>query len=165
MRGVACAVALALAGCAHPQPVFTATDAFDVLPRESVGPVRFDRGDLHGKVVLVMFMTSWCFPCVADLVVMEKLQRDFGPKGFEVVLVGLDLEGAKTLEPFASSREYPLPMIVGDDRLRSGESIFGSQRELPTRFLFGRDGGLVLAYGGVADPKDVIAAVKKEVEK
>jgi thiol-disulfide isomerase/thioredoxin len=154
---------LSLASCAHQQPVFTMEEALAALPRETVGP-RWDRG-AHGQVTLVMFMTSWCFPCVADLVVMEKVQRDFGPQGFQVVLVGLDLEGAKTLEPFAASREYPLPIVIGNERLRNGETVFGSQRELPTRFLFARDGGLVLAYGGVADPKDVIEAVRKEVEK
>jgi len=159
-------VALALvAGCAHEPPTATIDDALLVLPREQVGPVRWDPEKAHGEVVLVMFMTSWCFPCVADLVVMEKLQRDYGPKGFQAVLVGLDLEGAKLLEPFASSREYPLPIVVGTERLRNGETFFGSQRELPTRFLFGRDGKLVLAYGGVADPKDLIEAVKREVEK
>ncbi len=79
--------------------------------------------------------------------------------------MGLDLDGAKVLEPFAASRDYPLPVLVGSERIRDGESIFGSQRELPTRFLFARDGSLVLAYGGVAAPKDLIAAVRKEVER
>ena len=80
MRALAALSLLAMASCAHQQPVFTINDALDVLPRETVGAT-WDRG-AHGKVTLVMFMTSWCFPCVADLVVMEKLQRDFGPKGF-----------------------------------------------------------------------------------
>jgi thiol-disulfide isomerase/thioredoxin len=165
VRALVLLASFALASCAHQQPVFTLDDAFAALPMQTVGPVRWDREAARGKVTLVMFMTSWCFPCLADLVVMEKLQRDFGPQGFQVVLVGLDLDGAKVLEPFAFSREQPLAVVVGNDRLRNGETVFGSQRELPTRFLFGRDGGLVLAYGGVADPKDVIEAVKKEVEK
>ncbi|MFT3836179.1 MAG: TlpA disulfide reductase family protein [Myxococcaceae bacterium] len=166
MRGltIASVLTLALASCAHQAPAFTLDEALGVLPSQTAGP-SWDRDAARGKVVLVMFITSWCFPCVADLVVMEKLQRDFGPQGFQAVLVGLDLEGAKTLDPFASSRDYPLPIVVGNDRLRNGDTVFGSQRALPTRFLFSRDGALVLAYGGVADPKDLIEAVRKEVEK
>src|SRR5205823_5394373 len=69
----------ALASCAHPQPVITIDQVLDTLPRQTVG-ARWDRGRARGQVTLVMFLTSWCFPCIADLVVMEKLQRDFGPQ-------------------------------------------------------------------------------------
>ena len=158
------ALALALCACAH-ERVATIDDALAALPPSGVGPAPWRPDKAHGQVVLVMMLTSWCFPCVADLVVVEKLQRELGAKGFQAVLVGLDLEGEKVLEPFASSRDYPLPVVVGSERLRNGETFFGSQRALPTRFLFARDGRLVLAYGGVADPKDLIEAVRREVEK
>ncbi len=156
---------LALGACAHGPPLATIDDALAALPPQGVGPAPWRPEKAHGQVVLVMMITSWCFPCVADLVVVEKLQREFGPKGFQAVLVGLDLEGEQVLEPFAASREYPLPVVVGSARIRDGETFFGSQRALPTRFLFGRDGKLALAYGGVADPKDLIEAVRREVEK
>ena len=40
--------------------------------------------DVRGKVVMVSFISTWCFPCAADLPVMDKLQKDLRAKGYEV---------------------------------------------------------------------------------
>jgi thiol-disulfide isomerase/thioredoxin len=119
--------------------------------------------ELNGKVVMVSFIATWCFPCVADLPVMEKLQRDLQPKGYETVAVGMDLEGPKVLRPFAQEYALPYPLLAPPTELREGKTPFGRISELPTRFLFGRDGKLVMAFSGVADPKQLIEAVTRAV--
>jgi thiol-disulfide isomerase/thioredoxin len=133
------------------------------LPR--VGPTPFQLGDLRGKVVLVSFFATWCFPCLADLPVLEKLQKDYAAKGFTVVAVGLDLEGAKMLGPWAEQYALPFPVLVGDDALRGAETPFGRISALPTIFLFGRDGQVVFAYQGVASPERLIDQVGQAVRR
>lgn len=135
------------------------------LPRDVAGAVPYEPERLGGQVVLVTFIATWCFPCLAELVVLSRLARDFGAKGFANVLVGMDREGHKVLDPFAQGYELPGPLVVADDRLRDGETPFGRIRELPSRVLFGREGKPVLAFAGMAAYEDLAKVVAAELEK
>jgi thiol-disulfide isomerase/thioredoxin len=162
---VACA-----AGCAHapepePRPIPTLGSALAALPDRSLNFDLVPKAQLHGRVVMVSFISTWCFPCMADLPVMKKLQDDLGPKGYATIAVGMDLEGPKVLRPFAASYELPYPLVWASDEVRAGATVFGKVTELPTRFLFGRDGKLVMAFSGVADPEQLMAEVAKVVER
>lgn len=150
---------------AEPEPrvVPTLGSALAALPDRALNAPVLPKEQYRGKVVMVSFIATWCFPCVADLPVMRKLQEELGPRGYVTVAVGMDLEGPKVLRPFAEQYELPYPLVWASDELRAGETVFGRVSELPTRFLFGRDGSLVLAFAGVADPKELMAAVEKVV--
>ena len=65
---------------------------------------------------------------------------------------------------WVGQRERRLMPRSAARELRNGETDFGRVHELPTRFRFGRDGTLVLAFSGVAEPKKLITAVGKVVE-
>lgn len=140
--------------------VFTAA-----LPRDSASAVPFEPSRLRGKVVLVTFIATWCFPCLAELATLDKLKRDYGAQGFENVAVGMDLEGRQVLEPFATSYALGYPLVVANDALRDGETPFGHIRELPTRVLFGRAGQVVAAYAGVIPWPELRQAVTDELAK
>jgi peroxiredoxin len=157
----ALAMALMVTACARPPSAFPHRDLFfGTIPQDLVGPVPFDRRALQGNVVLVTFVATWCFPCLTDLTTNDALERDFGGKGFKQVLVGLDLEGRKVLEPFVAEYHFAFPVIVGDDRLRRGQTPFGLVRELPMRVLFDRRGEVSAAWSGVVPPSDVRKAVQ-----
>lgn len=156
---------LVLAGCAHSGTGLPHRDVFiGTLPQDVVGEVRFDRASLTGNVVLVTFIATWCFPCLADLASLDNLERRFGTKGFKQVLVGLDLEGRRVLEPFSAEYTLKYPLLVGDDRLRSGTTPFGHIRELPARVLFDRSGQVIAAYSGVVAPAELERKVREAVE-
>jgi thiol-disulfide isomerase/thioredoxin len=155
-----------LGGCAHTgtsglphRDVFIGT-----LPQDVVGGAAFDRAALQGNVVLVTFVATWCFPCLTELATLDKLERDFGGKGFRQVVVGLDLEGRRVLEPFAAEYQLRYPILVGDDRLRSGQTPFGQIRELPARVLFDRRGDVIAAYSGVVSAVELERKVREAVE-
>jgi thiol-disulfide isomerase/thioredoxin len=112
-----------------------------------------------GRVVLVTFVATWCFPCIADLVTLQKLERDHGAEGFSNILVGLDLEGLQVLEPFAEGYHLQAPLVIADDVVRRGETPFGLIRELPTRILFDRAGAPQLGFTGVAEFRQLEAQV------
>jgi thiol-disulfide isomerase/thioredoxin len=151
---------LVLAACAHVPVTPTVQEAIGALPFDVVGEYLPARA--FGRVTVVTFIATWCFPCLVDLPVLTKLKKDH-PEDLEVVLVGMDLEGRKVLEPFASMNELGLPLIVANDRVRAGETPFGQIKQLPTRFIFRRDGTLSFAYAGVAEPKALIDAVEREL--
>jgi len=118
---------------------------------------------LEGKVVLVTFMATWCAPCLMELPYLQRLQEQHGPAGFVVVAVGMDLEGALVLGPFAREYQLPFPLVLPDERIRAGETPFGSIRVLPTTFLLDRDGAVLAAFQGLPNEPELSKAVAKAV--
>lgn len=153
-------------GCAKRGDVLPDFRGFlDDLPRHTAGRVPFEPSRLEGRVVLITFLATWCFPCLTELVVLQRLERDHGGRGFSNVLVGMDLEGKMVLAPFAEVYKLSAPLVIADERIRSGESAFGRIRELPTRLLFGRSGKLILAYSGVSKYEELDRAVTLEISR
>lgn len=149
-------------GCAKRVPPAEQFRTFlNDLPHETAGSIPFEPWTLEGKVVMVTFIATWCFPCLTDLVVLQRLQRDYGEKGFANVMVGMDLEGREVLDPFAAGYKLEFPLIVADDRIRNGETVFGRIRELPSRVMFARSGEVAAAYAGVTTWPALNAVVQK----
>jgi thiol-disulfide isomerase/thioredoxin len=160
-------VLIACAACAQQgasKRAITRDVALLEIPNRPVNLPPFARPDLAGKVVMIYFLATWCFPCVADLPVLARLQEELGPKGYATIAVGMDLEGPRVLRPFAETYALPFPLVWASDEVRSGMTAFGRISELPARLLFARDGSVVLAYSGVADPQQLMQAVRSAVE-
>lgn len=115
-----------------------------------VGPERYEPSMLQGRVVLLHFTATWCFPCLSELPSLEALQKKYGARGFQVIAIGMDIEEKKVLEPFAYHYRMPFPILVADDRYRNGETRFGRIISLPAYALYGKDGVAVAAWQGPA---------------
>jgi thiol-disulfide isomerase/thioredoxin len=162
-RALACALLLGLAACrSAPKAVEAPNDGFlRALALPAVGAQRIGPAELSGQVVLVSFFATWCFPCMAEIPMLEALQREYGPRGFRVVAVGMDLEGARVLAPFAEHYGLNYPVLVADERIRSGQSAFGPIGALPTAFILDREGRAVGAWQGVAGHEALARAIEK----
>jgi thiol-disulfide isomerase/thioredoxin len=162
---VGCALALALAGCGtvseEPGRGSGVSPYLRELARPSVGPTPLDWNRLPGRVVLVYFFATWCFPCLAELPTLEALQKEHGPQGFQVVLVGMDLDGARTLEPFANQYALPFPVLLSDEPMQKGRSAYGLIPSLPSTFLLDKEGQVAGAWKGMAGHARVSQAVEK----
>ncbi len=159
-------VALWASACAHnPTADVPPFDVFAAwLPRDSASAVPFQPERLRGQVVVVTFVASWCFTCLADLITLKKLQTVYGERGFQNVLVGMDLDGHRVLDPFAESYSMKWPLVVSNARLRSGDTPFGLVRELPTRLIFGRDGRYIDGYTGVVASEELEKVIIRALE-
>jgi len=161
------ALASGLCACAHsPADAVPRFETFAAnLPRDSASPTPFQPERLRGRVVVVTFVASWCFPCLADLITLQKLQTDYGARGYSNVLVGMDLEGHRVLDPFVETYALTCPVVVSNERLRSGETPFGLIRELPTRLIFGRDGRFIDGYTGVVAYEQLEKVIKAALDE
>jgi len=110
-----------------------------------------DGSQLGGKVVIVQFLASWCFPCIATAPRLQELYDHDQARGLVALAVGMDLEGAQVLRPFADQLGLRFPVLLADDALRNGQSAFGKISLLPTTLIIGRDGRVVSVYAGVAE--------------
>jgi peroxiredoxin len=134
------------------------------LQLASVGSVPYAQLE-RGQVLLVTFLATWCFPCLGQLPILERAQREHASRGFRIVAVGMDLEGAEVLEPFAREYQLPFPLLVADDRIRRGETAFGLISSLPASFLFGRDGRLIAAFAGFAAAAELDQLIASALEQ
>jgi len=99
------------------------------------GILRLD--DLHGKVVLINFFATWCSPCRQEVPDFIRLRRKFADEGFEIVGIGLDMEGAAVLGPFARHYNINYPIVVGT---REVVTDYGGIEGVPTTFFVDRKG-------------------------
>lgn len=166
-RVVLAAAVLAAGGCAAPGTARW-LHFRSALQLEAVAPPPggvLSARALEGKVVLVTFMATWCVPCLMELPYFSALHAEYQSHGFTVVAVGMDLEGALVLRPFAEQYELQFPLVLADERIRRGETPFGPIRELPTTFLLARDGSVLAAFTGLASQKALSELVERTAKR
>ena len=155
------ALLAALCGCVRAAPSGNAWRSSLYLPVAGAVPL----SPLEGKVVLVKFLATWCFPCLSELAQVEALQQRYGNRGFTVVAVGMDREGTLVLRPFAEHYHLSFPVVVADERMRAGETPFGLVSSLPTTVLLARDGRVLAAWQGVAPPEPQDELIEKALKE
>jgi cytochrome c-type biogenesis protein len=111
-------------------------------------------GSYKGKVVLVNFWATWCDPCFAEIPKLIALQNKYGSKGFVVLGVSTDDNGADAVSKFVQTRKFQVgdeqmamnyPIVMGSDDI---SSRFGGLQGLPTQVLISRDGKIEMKYTG-----------------
>ncbi len=128
---------LAAGGAAEPAgrpntiaPDFTRTDL-------SGRPLRLDQ--FRGRVVLLNFWATWCGPCIEEIPVFSRWQRQYGAGGLQVIGVSMDDDEA-AVKRFLAKHAVPYPILMGDAKL--GKS-FGGIYGLPQSFLIDAQGRIV----------------------
>lgn len=113
------------------------------LPEFAVKDLRghnLSSADLRGKVVLIDFWGTWCQPCKKEMPGYQKLLDRYGPQGF--VVIGMKLDVMPDTEPplrFARRLGVRYPLVGATDDLTQK---FGGIEGLPTTLLYDRHGVL-----------------------
>ena len=112
---------------------------------------------MHGKVVLLNFWATWCAPCEAEIPVFSGWQREYAPRGLQVVGISLDDSDAPVRKLVA--RLHPdYPIVMGDAKL--GER-YGGVLGLPQTYLIDRNGVVRAQFQGTADLKAMESRIKE----
>ncbi len=116
-------------------PDFTGTDL-------SGRPLRLEQ--FRGRVVLLNFWATWCGPCVDEIPVFSRWQRQYGDARLQVIGVSMDDQEA-AVKRFLAKHDVPYPILMGDAKL--GKS-FGGVYGLPQSFLIDAHGRIVFRNVG-----------------
>ena len=109
--------------------------------------------DFNGKVLLVNFWATWCGPCLIELPWFVEFQKQYGPKGLEVIAISLDEDAAKVVPPFVEKHNFStLTVLLGDDKT---PELFGGLLGLPTTFMVDRNGNYYSKHQGLVGKDDV----------
>jgi thiol-disulfide isomerase/thioredoxin len=153
--------AVALAWACTPSAPAGAPETAAPLSGKTLDGKNASLSDYTGKVVLVDFWATWCDPCKEEIPELIKLQAQLGPKGFIVLGVSMD-EAVSEVAPFAKSANINYPVILnGGERPPKGWVVPG----LPTAYLIGRDGSVLLRQFGSKSIEKLSSQVEAALAK
>ncbi len=170
-RRTGCAVALACAFVAT-AVAGTAPYAMSLWTKpKPISVVQFGDGDgrvlsldaFRGKIVLLNVWATWCLPCRKEMPTLDRLQRELGGAGFQVVPLSIDRIGVEAVRRFyAEIGITNLGLYV--------DSLAGATRALdvsglPTTLLIDRSGQELGRLVGPAewDDPEMIALIKRVI--
>ena len=112
---------------------------------------------LDNRIVIVSFFASWCAPCIDEFAYLGSIYNAYGSEDPAIVAINLyDSWGgenhAERLRRFIDRTEPLFTVVRGDDEIAHA---FGGVKEIPSLFVFGRDGQL--AYRFLNRPEDAIS--------
>jgi cytochrome c biogenesis protein CcmG, thiol:disulfide interchange protein DsbE len=108
----------------------------------------FDLAQMHGKVVLVNFYSSYCSFCAYEIGLLEALYERYHADGLEVIAVGVDApEDRARVERMLGL--YNLPGTMTDELIENG---FARRYPTPTAFIIDREGVLRNRITGAKRP-------------
>lgn len=105
--------------------------------------------DFAGKILVVNFWATWCFPCIREIPTLDRLQGRLGGKDFAVLALSQDREGADVVRKFFAKTKVANLKIYVDTNGKFAEAF--AVRGLPTTLVLGRDGRELGRLDGVAE--------------
>lgn len=83
-----------------PLRLHSASKTFPNVAFENGAGRKVTLADFRGKVVLLNLWATWCAPCRKEMPSLDRLQRQLGGPGFEVVALSIDRGGTAAVQIF-----------------------------------------------------------------
>lgn len=131
----------------HLDPLEAGSDA----PEISVADVNgksVSLSSLKGKVVLLKFWATWCWPCNQSMPETEELSAKYGQQGLETVAVAIKDSRKGFVEWVGEHKKYSHVLFAFDDPTQSLASNAYQVSATPTVYIIGRDGKVVAEFEG-----------------
>jgi peroxiredoxin len=141
---------LALAGEAAPD--FTLRD---------INGQQVSLSSYKGKVVLLNFWATWCGPCKLEMPHLDKMDREFEEKGFEVISISTDdARASSKVRPLIKRGGYGFTVLL--DKETTVVSQYNPAKTLPYNVLIDRKGAIHKVFQGY-NPGDEVQ-LRKAIE-
>jgi thiol-disulfide isomerase/thioredoxin len=114
--------------------------------------------DFRGKAVVLNFWATWCPPCRAEIPWLIAMQKEYGPRGLQVVSVSMDETGRNDIQRFTRRNGINYPVLFGDAYVAS---LYGGVQVLPTTYYISRSGHVLAFASGVINFDEVELNIKE----
>jgi len=119
----------------------------------------FKISEREGKVLLLNFWATWCLPCIEEMPDLVKLQKELGPKGFEILGMNTQAESPEDDGMTFEELELQVKEIIKTQKLNyevvwSSSEAYEKTAELakmpvvPLSLLIDADGKVVAVFKG-----------------
>jgi peroxiredoxin len=131
--------------------LFTLTAAHAREPRPAAQvPIPLPDGkkitlqQFHGKVVLLVIFSTTCPDCIDNMEMLNRVQKDLGPKGFQAIGGAGDDNAQYTVSPFVQRYKIAFPVgYLNKDQMIALADIGPGRRPIAPIFLFIDKRGIV----------------------
>lgn len=97
-----------------------------------------------GELILINYWATWCPPCVAEMPSFQNLYNDYGDK---MTFIFLTSDNKNKVNAFLENKNFDMPVYY----LFSNAPKKLSTNSLPTTFLIGKDGKILINEIGASD--------------
>jgi thiol-disulfide isomerase/thioredoxin len=121
--------------------------------------------DWPDRALIVNFWATWCAPCRREIPLLQQLQREHGPEGFQVIGIAVDFRD-KVLE-YAREMRIDYPVLIGEQDALDAAAAFGVDAiGFPFTIFSDRQGRIIAAHVGelTAPQADVILDAVRRVD-
>jgi peroxiredoxin len=150
------AILLCLAAACHAKEPRPAADI--PIPTSDQKKIRLKQ--YRGKVVILVLISTTCDDCIKTLAILNKMQKDFGPRGLQMIGAAINDNAAYSIGPFVQRYRpsFPMGSLGREDAIKMADIPPNTRPFVPVVLFIDRQGTVRLQYYG-NDP------VLKEQEK
>ncbi len=123
------------------------------LRGELAGGEVFSLAEYRGEVVVLNFWATWCAPCRKEAPILSRLHRE----GVRVIGIAVDPQPFPKLLEKAEEIGIVYPIGKGSPAMMGRLSI----EVVPTTYVIGRDGAVILARTGVVGHEELAQAIEQ----
>ena len=164
----------ALATAANPEAMYTQSPLLGkqapAFTLEDLGGKKISPADYKGKALLINFWATWCGPCKLETPWLVELEKEYGPKGFEIL--GVDAENDEVtpadkpawakdkaaVAQFVQQEHMPYPVLLYGDSI---SHQYGDFDAMPTSFFVDRTGKVVAMQMGITSKDDMALKIRQ----
>lgn len=132
--------------CSFPTAALSSDSLYDTLQVTDLEGNQADLSQYKGGLVLINFWATWCPPCIKEMPSLQRLQQQFEPNEFRIVLINLG-QTASTVNSFfkAKSFAFSLPVYLDDKGITfTSLGIEG----MPSSYLLNANGNPIETIAG-----------------
>ncbi len=129
-RSLLLLVVAAVAYAVEPRPVVS-------LPIPTPDGKKINLSQYRGKVVLLMIISTTCADCIKSIDIVNKVQKEFGPRGFQALAVAGDDNAQYLVEPFVQRYRpsFPVGYLTVPEMIRLAD-IPNDKKPVAPIFMF-----------------------------
>lgn len=111
--------------------------------------------NFRGKPLVLNFWATWCAPCIRELPALQRFQRDFAARGWQVVALAVD-QPVPVLEFVARFKLELTVALAGVEGLEWQRALGNSSGGLPFSVLLDAQGRVVQRQLGESHYDDLV---------
>lgn len=123
-----------------------------------------------GKPLLINFWATWCGPCKIETPWLVDLQKEYGPKGLQIIGISTEGDDLKAddkegwahdkaaIAKFVKEEHMQYPVLINGDSLATE---YGGLDAMPTSVYVDKDGKVVAMQLGISSKDDMEAHIRK----